>query len=622
MKASWIPACGALLLAALASPAAAGEVWAPNPLVAVYEGPDCSAKDDPKCLIRLATGRGGAVSGQVVVSSKAPIKGPEARMGDLEMKDGKGGIPASCVEVRYALPTGVNGISKMSAGCTGIFDALSPRPRETGSVHPVWITVNVPADAAPGEYEGALSVAGRAVPVRLFVSGWSVPKPEDFATWVDFIESPESVAMRYGVPLWSERHFELMASCFRQLGKVGNKTLYLSLAGYTNLGNEQTIVRWIPKAPQAGGDAAKWPREFTHDFAPAEKYLDACVKNMGKPQLVIFHVYEDFYGGSCEKGGQSGIRFTQLDPATGKVEVVEGPTLNNANPQGPNYPDDTVNFLKPVFDGLRDRLKERGIGEEAITFGLSRDMSPGKPTAETLLKAAPYGKWAHHGHGIRLGLHKVLPPGYCTTVWNAAMPQDPAKGRTYGWQNKNVVLMNDRDIWKPEFAKQLVRSRLLGELNIAGKQRGFGRMSADFWPCIKDAKGNLAHGIASRYPRSNWVQLNLRQTPYLYPGPDGALSTVRFEMLREGVEECEARIFVEKALLDQGARAKLGDDLAKRAQDLLDERVRALLTSLGKGGKTKGDGLQESSAEFANTDWQGDSQKLYALAGEVADKLK
>jgi hypothetical protein len=609
--------CGALLVLVPASPPAAEEFWSPNPLQAIYEGPDQGGKDDPQCSLQLTAPCNGAVSGQVVVSSRAPIKGPEARMGELKSKDGKAIIPASCVEVRYALPTGVNGIQRPPAGVTGIFDALSTTPRETGTVHPVWITVNVPADAAPGEYEGALSVAGRSIPVKFTAAAWTLPKPADYATWVDFIESPESVALRYEVPLWSDRHFELMASCFRQLSKVGNKTLYLSLAGMTNLGNEQTIVRWIPKNPPAAeGDGAKWPREFKHDFAPAEKYLDICIKNMGKPRLVIFHIYEDFYGGSQEKGGQGGIRFTQLDPATGKVEIVEGPTLNNANPQGPTYPDDTVNFLKPVFDGLRDRLKERGIGEEAITFGLSRDMMPGKPTAETLLMAAAYGKWAHHGHGIRLGLHKVLPPGYCTTVWNAAMPQDPDKARTCGWQNKNIVLMNDRDIWKPDFAKQLVRSRQLGELNIAGKQRGFGRMSADFWPCIKDAKGSLVHGIASRFPRSGWVQLSLRQTPYLYPGPDGALGTIRFEMLREGIEECEARIFIEKALLDKDARARLGEELAKRAQDLLDERVRSLLACTNKGGK-KGD-----SADFAETDWRGASRQLYTLVAEVAAKLK
>jgi len=107
------------------------------------------------------------------------------------------------------------------------------------------VTVNVPADAAPGMYEGTLAVAGRQIPVKLTVAGWTLPKPADYETYVDFIESPESVALRYDVPLWSDKHFALLGSCFDQLGKIGNKTLFLPLAAMANLGNEHTIVRWI-----------------------------------------------------------------------------------------------------------------------------------------------------------------------------------------------------------------------------------------------------------------------------------------------------------------------------------------------------------------------------------------
>jgi hypothetical protein len=75
-------------------------------------------------------------------------------------------------------------------------------------------------------------------------------------------------------------------------------------------------------------------------------------------------------------------------------------------------------------------------------------------------------------------------------------------------------------------------------------------------------------------------------------------------MLREGAQDLEARIFLEQTLLDPDLRAKLGDDLAQRSQQLLDDRVRALL--LGR------------------TSWQffaGGQERLeglYTLAGEAA----
>jgi hypothetical protein len=596
-----------LALAWLAAPGRAGEVRTPGPLTPVYEGSgEQPGKGEAGPVVRLFGARGGAFSGQVVVSAAAEAKGFGARASDLGLKGGGGKIPAAAIEVRYALPTGANGIAKMPAGVTGIFDALSPKPREQGTVHPVWVTVNVPADAAAGEYEGRVSVAGGEVPIRLSVAAWTLPKPGEYLTWVDFIESPESVALRYEVPLWSDRHFELMAGCFAQLGRVGNKTLYLPLAGKSNLGNEQTVVRWIKTGKE---------KEFKHDFKPLERYLDIFIKNVGKPKVVICHLYENFYGGNMgwppeKEGHWRGVSVTVLDPETGKTETMEGPGFLRKNAGFPDYPQDTVNFWKPVLEGIRERLKERGLGEEVIAAGLSNDIDcwhsglPKPGLDGTLLAAAPYMKWVHQGHGNR---GCKLPMAYQTNVWGIRFPKDPAEVRFYGWQRKDVVLHNDRDIWKESFATQLMRSRLLGEGNIAGNQRGFGRMSADLWACVKDGR---AHGIASRFPDSSWVQLNLRQTPYLYPGPEGALGAVRLEMMREGVQECEARIFIEKALVDKGLRARLGEELAGRCQELLDERVRALLA-----------GWNKSAAEYVEGPWQERSGKLFAAAAEVAAKL-
>jgi hypothetical protein len=168
----------------LAPAACSAEVWSPNPAEAVFEGPDYSGKDDPRCVLLIVGARGGAFSGQGVVFSKEPAKGPEAKVSDLKSKprsesdgallqgkDGKAVIPASAVELRSALPTGVNGIHSMPAGVTGIFDALSPTPRMSGTVHPVWVTVNVPADAPAGEHEGAKGQGGLQETSAEFANG-------------------------------------------------------------------------------------------------------------------------------------------------------------------------------------------------------------------------------------------------------------------------------------------------------------------------------------------------------------------------------------------------------------------------------------------------------------------
>ena len=54
------------------------------------------------------------------------------------------------------------------------------------------------------------------------------------------------------------------------------------------------------------------------------------------------------------------------------------------------------------------------------------------------------------------------------------------------------------------------------------------------------------------------------QTALLAPGKAGAVPTARFEVLREGLQECEARIAIDKALVSADKRIKLGPALAQK----------------------------------------------------------
>lgn len=100
----------------------------------------------------------------------------------------------------------------------------------------------------------------------------------------------------------------------------------------------------------------------------------------------------------------------------------------------------------------------------------------------------------------------------------------------------------------------------------------------------------------------------------LAPGPDGALSTVRFEVLRLGIQEAEARIFIEQALADDAARTKMGPELAKVCEDLLDERLHLFLKT-----QVKKPGPDADFFWFAErSGWQDRSERLFTTAGQVA----
>jgi hypothetical protein len=357
------------------------------------------------------------------------------------------------------------------------------------------------------------------------------------------------------------------------------------------------MVRWIRKNGS-----------YKHDFSLAEKYLDLAVKHLGKPEVVCLYCWEPFtgsnyLGGSAKKG--RGMPFTVVDPATGKLTNAEGPKWGTPEIRG---------FWRPVLDGMRRILKKRGL-EKSMMVGVAGDMRPNKDAVDDLKAVAPDATWAVHSHGRADSLHGVR-VGYLCWVWGTPIAPDPVRKRLYGWQGPKAIIRTTF----PRPGSQTVNQIMLDsppaqymvslEGMLTAGIRGFGRMGADFWdlPLPRGRRGRTDN-ILGRYTESGWGQLNVENSaPYvLTPGPEGALPTVRFEMIRAAAQQAELRIFLEKALTDPSRRAKLGAALAGRIQRLLDERTRAILYARNGGWLW-----------FLSSGWQARDQALCSAAAEVA----
>jgi hypothetical protein len=134
--------------------------------------------------------------------------------------------------------------------------------------------------------------------------------------------------------------------------------------------------------------------------------------------------------------------------------------------------------------------------------------------------------------------------------------------------------------------------------------------------------------VTDRYPQSLWRNLDIKAC-LLAPGPGGAVATARYEHLREGLQECEARIAIEEAILDH--ESALGPDLVARCRQLLKERYKAAWREdchdkafLAENAFDKLPWYQQDKAcyqWFLTSDWPQRTERLYALAGEVTEKL-
>ncbi|MCG3178981.1 MAG: hypothetical protein BIFFINMI_01311 [Phycisphaerae bacterium] len=560
--------------------------------------------NEPLHPVRIYGARNGAFSGVVVAGGESAIADLKAAAGDL--KSAGGTIAADRVELRFGLPDGVQ-----DQKAPPWFDSLSPTPpaevKRVGvaAVEPIWITVNVPADAKAGEYKGTVTVSADgadpvAVPVQLTVADWSLAPVTQSQTGWWLAQSPESLALAYDVPMWSDAHLKLIGQSFDLMRQVGARMIYVPLFAHAHFGNDYSMIRWVR---QADGS-------YKPDFTVFEKYLATAVKHLGRLEVVCIHSWPVTSGGSYM--GQAGKEreakpylFTAVDPKTGELTNVDGPTWGDA--------DAMKALLKPAFDGIRERLAAAGVSADAMMIGICHDVMPSKECVAILKEASGSARWVIHCHPTRFDVHGE-PAGYSTDVWNSPSAQWPDVKRAYGWQQKKHYLTfpragsntdNPIDDNNPP-----AQYRVSCEAAICAGIRGYGWVAADFWPVLKDRRGRMS-ALLDRYPYDFRSNLGMYHAVWhlLGRGPDGPLPTTRHQMIRAGLQEAEARVFIEKALLDATARAALGDELADRCQKLLDRRLETIIWS-----KSLWDSL-------LSADWEGQGGALYAAAAEVAGKL-
>jgi hypothetical protein len=567
--------------------------------MSVVEPAEYADPNEPIGAMRIVGCRNGAFSGQIAAGATEAIKGLKAEASALK---GPGGaeIPASAVQVRW--PRAIRAVAKNDFGLESLEVAPPAEVPAAGgaALQPVYVTVNIPKDAKPGDYAGKLAVsAGSApvdVPVAVKVLDWTLPDAKDFSTHAGLVQSPDSLALQYNAPLWSEAHWKLIDQSFTLLAQVGTREVFIPLICETHHGNEQSMVRWI-----------KDGNGYKYDYSIAEKYLDTALKRLGKVNAVALYIWDrQGIGSSWGKSGpieqKNPARVSLLDPAAGKVERLDVPKWGTP---------ESVPFWKPVFEGLRERLKARNL-ESAGQLAMLLDAKPLKATITDLAAAAPGMKYMMAAH---LGFDNSLLYSWAS-VWTALQLADPDARAPYQIKNPGYFLRafcRDGGGSVAVHGAPSTKWRVLMESEYCAGNDGFGWVGADFWPCRKDPKGRPCDILGGQEVGSISVPLEDSVTAVLAPGAAGPIATLRFEMLREGTQETQAAMLLANAVNAPAQRAKLGDELAKRIQDLLYARAINLYW---------GDWFAGAHPEtWPARPWQAESERLYALAGEVAVKL-
>ncbi len=605
------------------------QVWNSNVIADAYNADWADAHETLRPMF-LAGARNGCYTGRVTVGSDQPIKELRAGISDLA---GEGGatLPASAVRVSYGQfdpnwPVSRGGGGPLDYPGLDVLrdDAMvdeppaevplgAARPRDDvakaraadglpgwrpGAVQSVYLTARIPEQAKPGLYRGTLTVSCQGhqpvkVPVELKVIDWALPDPADHAYWFGLIQSPEGVGRHYGVPLWSQRHWELIGRSFDRIAEVGSKVLFIPIGAETEYGNGESMVLWIK------GEEGK----YSHDFSRVEKYVDVALKHLGRPRFVVVGVWQfsEF---------QKHPRITAKDAAIGELANIDGPAHGSA---------ESLELWRPVLTRVRQILTERGL-ERAMLLGYLSDRYPTKETVGAFHEILPEAGWQASRHPPNGGEYCAyeggqMPVMYNSNVWGCGSVDDPDTGRAYGWNFKYGVpgglrTWLDRGIYDHH---PTLSFRGMSEGILLSNRPGQGQIGADFWP-FKGEKGGPIWSLYNRFPHSaNQGAGNKGCTTnqLLYPGPEGAVPTLRFEMVRENIQECEARIFLEKLLTAKPC--PLPAELARKCQDILDERTR--------WHRVQGSCV-EANLACPYSGWEERTAKLYEAAAEAVKALE
>ena len=608
--------------------------------------------------IRLAGTRNGTFSGQFVVSSTTPIKGFGVSVTDLKSKEGQT-IPAAAVVLGFAqwdaccVNFDMTGIAISSGRCAlyNTLDLVAPKeiaagtmaaniggikvPSYPAAMQPICVSVRVPKDAKAGEYAGKITVVADGknveVPLRVTVAGeWALPEPQKFKTFVGMVESPDSVALKYNVKMWSEEHWKLLDKVFALMGEVGVDDLYIPMLAKSNLGNEESMVKWVQQ-----GDGSVKP-----DFSIVERYLDLATKYLGKQLCVVCWVHELPFsrGGSSRTWAGKSIAINRGDPsalaggfpipytkvdAAGKAADAEAPQWGTPESKA---------FWKPVVEGMKAVLAKRGM-EKTLVFGCATDGAFIPPCKSDFQALAPDVHWysrAHHVFNIKelsyfnWGCYPLGGSDVMVVNWS---PDTGDTGyyrwRAPAWKTSFPIVTG---AWSMNMVSEPVVFRVMAESILVHKDRGGGEIvhgigcqGADYWPVLTPSKGDCPYNL-SRYTDQCGNMDHFSATyAFLGAGKDVPAATGHLRLLQESLQDMEARIFVQDAVLDQ--KDKLGADLGKRCHEVCNERTRRLYYySLYMESREEYREAFPHEA-FDEAWYRQNTEQLYALAGEVAKAL-
>jgi hypothetical protein len=326
---------------------------------------------------------------------------------------------------------------------------------------------------------------------------------------------------------------------------------------------------------------------FDADFTIFDRYIDLAMKHCGPPRAIIFVV---MHGMKPQDPKDDAPTVLCRDDKTDRTTpmLVGGPGLS--------LQEKTARWT-PFAQAVVARLKSKGL-EKSLYWGYPLEVEADPELKDILIKAAPGVGWIAGPHEMMAnGVYAKQEKYYKLVADIRYQGGWPAFRDDMGWKSPAIHLLNPR-AGGTAFAVHTTSLpfvwRVMPERALSWGRGGFTRVAVDDW-------GSLHYG-GMVLPK--WLT-GIPVLHMFWPGKDGAESSIRYEVLLEGIQETEARIAIEQAL-DRGG---VPGPAAARARKMLDRRVDETRHLLGNS--------LIPALEECDYGWQDRSRELYRVAAEV-----
>lgn len=196
----------------------------------------------PQKKAGLSGWKGERVSAQVLLWTTEPVKGVKVDLSDFTAREGK--LPASVASARFVRYIMTD---EFAAGCghrkpenfaaslsPDMLDDLKAFDLDARNVRPVWISMDIPAEASKGSYTATVDITGEGVirqslTLELEVSGQVLPPPSEWTFHLDQWQHPSAVARLDGAAMWSNAHFEALKPVMQLAARAGQKVITATL---------------------------------------------------------------------------------------------------------------------------------------------------------------------------------------------------------------------------------------------------------------------------------------------------------------------------------------------------------------------------------------------------------